>query len=103
MNLDDIIMYWRMNRGAGHTHASLHGVGSKKCIVVVLNRNTLVDVQRQHPNAIVLCISEPRDRLFGLRLPLVVDHAAMAQLCYEEQERLYRMSHTDNLPYRGGK
>lgn len=98
MRLHDILMYWRINRGAGHSEAQLQGLSFEGTFIyVVTNRDQAQEVIRRcrilkKPQPRILTISDNETKLHGMRLPLVVDHAAMDLLVEREIRHLEEMS-----------
>jgi len=95
MELYDILSYWRVNRGRGHSEVLMRGAeASERCIIVVANDHQARDYRERTKASrhIVVTIHDQPQKLYGLQLPLVVDHFAMQLLCEQHTEKLVRMS-----------
>jgi hypothetical protein len=81
--IDEILNYWRANRGRGHTHTTIEGAKQTGAIVIIANKQ-----QR----ALYEPLGIPKDKILtihqlvslrGRTDPLVVDHYAL-ELMVEE-------------------
>ena len=83
---EEILDYYRFNRGVGHTSAQLGKYPIEDAIFVVTNerqRHWIMDNFEKHPKEIITLSNIENHRLKGTSKPLIIDHFALQVLLTE--------------------